>query len=252
MGQPSLRQRRISREISPYWQSFCWALLLCAAAGALLLALKPDAAGIFLFGLYSIPTNSMLPLPHEPGLLYFAKYYHPFWIALAGTLGTAVVAFADYDVVERALTHPRIRSAQGTRVYRWAVRWLMARPFITIVLFSATPLPIYVVRVLAPASGYPLRRYIAALMVGRFPRFYLFAWLGYLYPIPTWVLVVMFVVLIASVLLVTNGDSAAEEAAGEKGQDREGDKAGELLPLSVLHDTFPPSASSSSQIPVLK
>lgn len=198
-----IASRRRRRALTPHWRSVGIALAASAVLGALLLLFLPSASGLFLFGLYSIPSNSMVPVPHEPGLLYFARYYSPFWIALAGTLGTAVAAFADYDLVERGLRHPKIRAARDTRTYQWAVRWLLARPFVTIVLFAATPLPVYVIRVLAPAAGYPVRRYVAAMMVGRFPRFYAVAWLGHVVPIPPWILGLMFAALIASLVVTT-------------------------------------------------
>lgn len=215
MRMPLYSHRRRQRALTSHWRSFGIALAAGGALGALVLLFVPWAAGLFLFGIYSIPSNSMVPVPHEPGLLYFAKYYHPFGIALAGTLGTAVAAFADYELVERALRHPRMRDTRDTRIYRFALRWLMARPFITVVLFAATPLPIYVVRILAPASGYPVGRYIAALMVGRFPRFYVVAWLGYIFPIPTWILILMFVALVASVAIGLRGPSHDEGAEAD-------------------------------------
>ncbi|RMH42003.1 MAG: DedA family protein [Deltaproteobacteria bacterium] len=189
--------RRLRRRLPLYWERFCWALLGLAAGGALLLWLAPDFAGTFLFTLYSMPANSLLPVPHEPGLLFAAKYYHPAWIALAGCVGTAVAAAIDYPVVRRAFEHPNIRRARNTRIYRLSVRWLMKFPFFTIFVFALTPLPIYVVRVLAPASGYPLWRYIFATVLGRFPRYYAIAWIGHLVQIPAWILVALFAAMVA-------------------------------------------------------
>lgn len=193
--------RRNQQPLSSGWRNLAIALLCLCLAGMAILIFVPDATGLFLLALYSIPSNSMIPVPHEPGVLYFAKYYHPLWIACAGVLGTAVAAFADYELIGRAMNHPKLDGTRNTRVYQWAVRWLMARPFVTIIIFAATPLPIYVVRVLAPASGYSIKRYIAALMVGRFPRFLVLAWFGYAFPMPTWLLVVLFVVMVAALLI---------------------------------------------------
>jgi membrane protein YqaA with SNARE-associated domain len=184
-----------------YWQRFGIALLGLAALGGAILAVWPDMAGVFLFALYSMPANSLLPVPHEPGLLYLAAYYDPAWLALAGCLGTAVAAATDYPVVKLAFKHPKIRRARDTRLYRQSVRWLMRWPFLTIMGFAFIPVPIYVVRVLAPASGYPLWRYIAATVVGRFPRYYAMAWLGQLFQIPSWILIGLFVVMVAMLVL---------------------------------------------------
>jgi membrane protein YqaA with SNARE-associated domain len=184
-----------------YWQRFGWALLAFAVAGALILALWPDMAGAYLFSIYSMPANSLLPVPHEPGLLYFAKYYSPACIALAGCIGTGVAAAVDYPVVKLAFESPRIRQARNTRLYHTAVRWLMRYPFATIVVFAATPLPVYVVRVLAPASGYPLWRYIAATIVGRYPRYFAVAWIGHQFQIPGWLLLAIFAVMVIGLVM---------------------------------------------------
>ncbi|MCG8422760.1 MAG: VTT domain-containing protein [Proteobacteria bacterium] len=231
---------RRSRHLPLYWRIFAYALAASAVVGLAIVLFFPAASGLFLFGLYSIPSNSAIPLPHEPGLLFFAKFYHPVWIALAGTLGTAIAAFADYELVGRAMQHPKISGARETRVYQWACRWLMARPFVTVVIFAATPLPVYVVRVLAPASGYSIGRYVAAMMVGRFPRFLAVAWLGYVVPIPAWVLGLMFVMLVLPFLFTSLTNPDSEEGAGD--QER-------IAILDSLEMELEPQASSSTRIP---
>ena len=200
---PSLRRLQKLR-LSRRWRQFSFALCGVAVAGAVIVAIAPALAGLFLLGLYCIPTNSVLPVPHEPGVLYMARFYPPWEIAIAATVASAVVAFADYALVEAAMRHPRIQGARDARMMRWAVRWMTRYPFAIIVAFSLVPvLPIAVVRALAPISGYPLRRYIAALVVGRLPRFYLLAWLGRAVTIPTWALVVVTVVFLALMFLAS-------------------------------------------------
>ena len=188
---PSLRRLRKLR-LSRRWRMFFFALCGVAVGGLLIVTLWPALAGLYLLGLYCIPSNSILPIPHEPGVLYVARFYSPTEIAVTATIASAVVAFADYALVERAMRHPRVQGARDARVMRWGVRWMTRFPFLIIVAFSLVPvLPISVVRALAPISGYPLRRYMAALVVGRLPRFYLLAWLGQEVLIPTWVLLLV-------------------------------------------------------------
>lgn len=209
-------------QLPGHLKRFTIALALVAVGGGALVLLLPETSGLYLFALYSMPSNSMLPVPHEPGLLYFAKYYDPLYIALAGSVGSAVAAFADYEIVERAFRVPKIASARETKLYRWSVRCLMRYPFWTIVLFAATPLPVYVVRVLAPASGYPVGRYVAAIFLGRLPRFYAIAWVGHLLAIPTWVLLVMFALFVAA--LYWSGRSKAR-GSGDDGSGSADDHA---------------------------
>lgn len=189
------------------------ALAAYAVAGLLVLAFVPDLAGVFLLGAYCIPSNSIVPIPHEPGVLYFAKYYTPFWIALAATAGSLIASFADYALVDAASRHPIFAGTRGSRLYRWAIIAMKRFPFAIVVLFSFTPLPISVVRILAPASEYPIGRYIAAQIVGRFPRFFLLALIGRAVMIPTWVLVAMFAALAFGVFLSVRGRPADDDTA---------------------------------------
>jgi membrane protein YqaA with SNARE-associated domain len=198
---PSLRRLRKLR-LSRRWRQFFIALCGVASVGLVIVALAPRLAGLYLLGLYCIPSNSILPIPHEPGVLYMARWYPPWEIAIAATVASAVVAFADYALVELAMRHPRIQGARDARMMRWAVKWMTRFPFAIIVAFSLVPLlPISIVRALAPISGYPLRRYIAALVVGRLPRFFLLAWLGNAVTIPTWVLLLVTAATLAMMIL---------------------------------------------------
>lgn len=232
-------------KITHHWRLFFYALAACAVAGSFIIWLRPDFAGLYLFGVYAIPSNSIVPVPHEPGLLYFARHYHPVWIALAGSLGTGVACFADYGVVEAAMRHPRIKGAREKRLFKWAVKWLMRYPFATCFVFSLTPLPIYVVRVLAPASGYPVWRYVIAITLGRFPRFLLVAWFGYMFHIPAWVLLAMFVALIAA-LVVASRNTSADGIDDDPEDDLEGE---EILVPDLTDPWHPKPGISNTRIP---
>ena len=168
-----------------------------------------DNAGLAILGAYCIPSNSIAPLPHEPGVLYFADFYRPIWITLAATAGSGIAAFSDYAIVRGALRHEWVARMSRGRWFRWAVGSFMRRPFLTVVLFAFSPLPVSVVRVLAPASNFSIWRYVTAMMVGRFPRFYAFAWLGFLLPIPTWLLVVAVLAPLLTMALAHRGGEDA-------------------------------------------
>lgn len=216
---------------------FFWGLAACALVGGLLVTLAPRFDGLFLLAIYCIPANSVLPIPHEPGVLYVAQFYHPVWVALAATTGAVVVSFADYALVKAAMRHPRVSGATEKGLFKWAVKWMQRFPFWIIVLFSLTPLPIYVVRLLAPASGYPIERYVAAQLVGRFPRFLLLAWIGQTVMLPGWALFTMFALLLGFMWIASRNTSSA-------GLDDDDDETedGEELEIPDLHDPEHPGA----------
>lgn len=184
---------------------FALALASCAFAGSLLVAFAPRLSGLVLLVIYSIPANSVLPFPHEPAVLFAARFYAPVWVALAGTIGAVIVSFADYGLVEAALRDRRAAKVRETRLFRWSVRCMRRAPFWVIVLFAFGPLPISIIRFLAPASEYPMRRYVGAIVLGRFPRFLLLAAVGQAILIPAYALLAIGVVATAAMLLASHG-----------------------------------------------
>ncbi len=198
-----------------HWRQFAAALTLGCTIALIAVLVSEQTAGLAILGAYCIPSNSVAPLPHEPGVLFFAEFYRPIWIAIAATAGSGIAAFSDYAIVRGALRHEWVARISRGRWFRWAVGSFMKRPFATVVLFAISPLPVSVVRVLAPASNFSVWRYVAAMMVGRFPRFYAFAWIGFLIPIPTWILVAAVVAPVLTMLIAHRGgqDAPAEDAA---------------------------------------
>lgn len=151
-----------------------------------------------LFGLYCVPANSVVPLPHEPGLLYFAALASPLPLATAGAAGAFCAAYADRRLVSLALDLPIGRSLVATRAWRFATRLLLAAPFPMVFVTSLLGVPpIQAVRVLILSTSYPTRRYAAAVALGRFFRFFAIAALGRALAFPTWLLVAVTLLFVA-------------------------------------------------------
>jgi membrane protein YqaA with SNARE-associated domain len=215
--------------LSGHWRSFFLALIAVAAVGLVIVIAWPELAGLFLLGVYCIPANSVIPIPHEPGVLYMAQFYDPLWIALAATAGSVVVSFSDYAMVEAAMRSPKTERAQNSALFRALVRCMKWKPFPTVIGFSLLPLPISLVRVLAPASGYPIGRYIVAQIIGRIPRFYVLAWIGAAVSFPAWLLIAMFAAMVVTIYVTNRATGEAEdetEAEAEADADDAIDEAG--------------------------
>jgi membrane protein YqaA with SNARE-associated domain len=197
------------RHIARRWRMVAGSLAALGAGGALLVVIAPSLAGLVLLAVYCVPANSILPLPHEPGVLFIATFYAPLGVAIAATIGSAIGSISDYALVESAMRHPKIDRARSRGVIGWAIRWFQKAPFAIVFACSLVPfLPISVIRVLAPASRYSFRRYFVAGLLGRIPRFYALAYMGHAIQLPTWVLIAVTVltlgVAIASTTAATN------------------------------------------------
>ena len=152
---------------------------------------------------YSIPGNSFVYLPHEPAVIYAGAVYQPWLVAVVGGVSTMVAAIVDYFVVRKVFEIKRVASVKETPLYKTAVRYFSWQPWLTVAVFAFSPLPFYVIRVLAPSAGYPLWRYVSACVAGRIPRYYLMALGGAWVPVPTRYLLLMMAGLIASTIVMS-------------------------------------------------
>jgi uncharacterized membrane protein YdjX (TVP38/TMEM64 family) len=96
------------------------------------------------------------------------------------------------------MRHRALAKTRSSALFQWSTKWMKRYPFAITVLFSFTPLPIAIVRILAPAVEYNVRRYMLAQIVGRFPRFYILAWIGHTVMIPTWIIIGLGIALVAA------------------------------------------------------
>ena len=135
----------------------------------------------------------MALVPHEPVVIWFGGRFGVWHTAAIATTGTLAAAWVDHRVfmplVSRVSHTPLF--AEGT------VGWLRSRfaraPFAVLAAAGVAPLPAFPFKAMAFAEGYPIGRYVAAVAVGRFPRYALLAWLGVVITVPTWILVALLI-----------------------------------------------------------
>jgi hypothetical protein len=176
--------------------------LLAASVGAatyVLWTYHAPSRGLVRLFYYTILTNTYISLlPYEPVLFYYATLYPPLQITLSAGLAVLVSGAMDHTTLTWLLGRGRIRRVYAdTRLYRVAVDWYGRAPFLLISLAALTPFPYYPVKFLAFASGYPRGKYLAALLTGRLPRFYILALAGRALRIPLWLLVLSFALMAA-------------------------------------------------------
>jgi len=145
---------------------------------------------------YSIPSNIAISIfPHEPLVVYFGTLYAPSLIAAIVMIGTIIAGILDYYVFAPIMGHRITKFIRKTSEYKRAEKWFNYQPFIALVIGGLTPLPFFVFKLLAFASSYPVSKYLVALLVGRFPRYYLLAYAGSFFEIPPEFVLVVFIVM---------------------------------------------------------
>ncbi len=161
------------------WQRFFRILGTLLLAAAFVAIFLPSYRNLTFLFLYSIPANSVIPVPHEPGIIFLGRFYPPHLVAIVAAVGTLIACFLDYQAVNFAFQARKFRKIRESDVYQGAVHYFLKAPFACILTAAfAPPIPFYIFRVLSPTSGYPLRRYMLAVFLGRLPRYYLFALMG--------------------------------------------------------------------------
>lgn len=168
----------------------------------LLISTKGAHNGYLYLFFYSIPANTAISVfPHEPILIYYGTFANWWIAALAATGGTIVAGLLDHQVFVPVLNLKGLTSYKRSPFYRKTTAMFMRYPFATIVVTGFTPIPFWPFKLLAFSIHYPLQRYLAALALSRFPRYYLLAWLGAAIGIPTWVLIAIVVVIFSTYAL---------------------------------------------------
>lgn len=152
-----------------------------------------------------IPANSplgpVMPTLFEPFVMEVAKYNAPLLVTTVATGVYVYMEFVNWYVYGWILNWDRFNALPEKRWIKWGVSKFARFPFMTILFFAATPVPFWVVRCLAILKKYPLGIFLVATAIGRFPRFYMYAWLGDKLLVPTPILLA--VAFGTAIILVT-------------------------------------------------
>ena len=175
------------------WDLFLRATGLAALFLIPIPLLFPSAVPLVWLAIVGIPANGplspILPTLFDPPIIEVGKYAPTLTVTLVATAIYMYTEFVNWYIYSWVLNWDRFESFRGNRTVRWGVHRFAASPATTTIIFAATPLPFWVVRGLAILHHYPLRRFMVATAIGRFPRFFVYAWLGSALSIPTYIII---------------------------------------------------------------
>lgn len=169
-------------------------IMLALALVALVLMLQDFSSSSYLYlAFYAIPANSAISVfPHEPVVIWYGSVGSIWWTAIAASAGTLVAGFLDHSVFVPVMNLKGLTGYKEKAWYQKAANLFSRYPFAVIVVAGFTPIPFFPFKFLSFSLHYPLWRYLSALLIGRFPRYVLLAWVGHVIDIPTWLLVAIF------------------------------------------------------------
>jgi membrane protein YqaA with SNARE-associated domain len=172
------------------------AMVVLGLVAAVLMIRDVSSESYLYLAFYTIPANTGISVfPHEPALIWFGKHGSVLWAAVAAGAGTLVAGWLDHTVFVPVMNLRGLSGYKDLGWYRKLAGWFSRQPFWTLVLTGFTPIPFFPFKFLAFSVHYPMGRYLAALLVGRFPRYLYLAWLGRLIAIPDWLLIGVFLAI---------------------------------------------------------
>lgn len=200
--EPALSQHTVAKRIAVFFTKprgdRRWDLLLRSTgivglAGIPIVAVFPRLVPLVWLAVLGLPAcgplGPVLPTAFEPLLMEAAKHEQAIWVTLVALGIYLYMEYLNWHIYGWVLSRRRFARLKEERWIRWSIKHFKRAPFATVVVFAASPLPYWAIRALAIMDGYPLRPYMIATAIGRFPRLYLYAWLGAVLRIPTVVLV---------------------------------------------------------------
>lgn len=160
--------------------------------------LLKGGAGSQLIGFFAYMSVActLIPLPTPPVVMALGEMFHPFIVGSLGAFGNCLAALAEYKIVLWGCSKTELeQKLVKSRIFRRFAHYFQKAAFGCIVFTGFTPVPFEPFRYAAILTRYPLWKYLLAIFIGRFPRYYLMAWCGDQLNIPTAWLVLMLVAL---------------------------------------------------------
>lgn len=157
-----------------------------------------QSRNLWILFFYNFPSQSLLAIvPHEPVLFYFSKFYTPLTVSTVCIAGTIITEYFNYTIFSFFAEFQSIQKAQKWNFLQKTLALFNRAPFISLAIAAVSPIPFYPFRFLVVLTKYPLYKYLLAVFIFRFIRYYILALLGYAFHIPdSYLLIIFFVILI--------------------------------------------------------
>lgn len=175
-----------------YWRVFLWATAAVGVVGIPLILRFPSTVPLVWLWLVGIPANSpiapLFPTAFEPLMMEVVKYQPVLTVTVVAVGIFVYMEFINWYVFRWVLNWDRLEALKTNRWVRWGLRHFARAPYFSVFLFAATPIPFWVARSLAILHRVSFPKYMVVMALGRFPRLYLYAWLGSRIHVPWWAL----------------------------------------------------------------
>ena len=201
--------KRVKYKSALIWPAIDLLLVLVA-----LYVLLPSTRLLIIFFVYTATLNNgLIPFPTMTAAIFLGKSHSPFLVAVVGMLGSAISSAIIYYLLTELSNNRHIHRIENSSYISNLKALADKSPFLSLVVFNAVPLPIEPSRFLAILNRYSVIKYITAISLGRFVRFFLLAELGEKFRISNELLIILTAVLIPAPFIArrfakkTNGEA---------------------------------------------
>jgi len=140
---------------------------------------------------------SIIPLPTPPYVIGMGKIFDSWIIALLGASGNCVAAFFEYYFITWLFSKTELQQKIETNKYfQQFINFFNRAAFSCIVFTGFAPVPFDPFRFAAILARYFLPKYLLAMFIGKYARYYLLALLGESFQIPNSYLIILLIILI--------------------------------------------------------
>jgi len=132
---------------------------------------------LVVFGLMGVVNLTLLPLPFGVSImLVAAEYWNPVLVGLAGSLGASLGEFSGYFF---GYLGKRVSIDENVAGYKMVKNWINKYGMWAIAFISFQPvIPFDIGGFIAGAARMPIRKFLPAVWIGKFPKYLIFIFLG--------------------------------------------------------------------------
>jgi membrane protein YqaA with SNARE-associated domain len=157
-------------------------------------------AGYFV---YMSVACSIIPLPSPPYVIGMGKIFNPLLIAFLGAFGNIIAAFFEYYFITWLFSRNELQQKVEANKYFQRLANLFNRAGFSCILFTGfSPVPFDPFHFTAILTRYSILKYLLAIFIGRYPRYYLLALLGDSFQIHNQYLIFMLIALVLVPIII--------------------------------------------------
>ena len=156
-----------------------------------------ESKNLWILLLCAFPSNFLIGIvPYEPVIIYFAKYYSPFYVVFVSVASILLVEGINYSILRFISNAKFMVKIRHRHFINRIIRLFHGAPFIALFIAGFLPIPFYPFRLIAILSRYPFIKYLLTVLLSRIPRIYLFVLLSNFINIPDYIIFSFFIAII--------------------------------------------------------